>query len=332
MGDRAVVEFALALALAFVVALVAPSAALADPQPWAVGVTEAQKARAHALLDAGNRKFVERDYAAALATYREAAASWDHPAIRFNIVRCLVQLDRPLDAYDNLQRALAYGAAPLEDSVYAEALAYEKLLANQIGELLVRCEQRGARLTLDGRPLAVCPSAVVRRVAPGPHQLVGVGDSFLTQTLEVVAIGGQRREVSVALVPLSEVNAVTRRWRAWVPWVVFGAGLAGVAIGGLVEAKAASDMDAFDRSVATSCGRSGCTGPVLETLLEEKRRAELEGRIGLGMLAAGIAATGAGAAMLYLNRPRPGAPERSAPALAVVPARGGGLLSLGGRF
>lgn len=313
-------------------ALLAPPAVRAEPQPWAAGVTDAQKARAQALLDAGNRKFVERDYAAALATYREAVAIWDHPAIRFNIVRCLIQLDRPLDAYDNLKLALAYGAAPLEDAVYAEALAYEKLLANQSGELEVRCDQPGARLTLDGRPLAACPGVVTRRVAPGPHQVVGVRDGYLTKTLEVFAVGGQRRSIEVSLVPLSEVNVVTRRWRAWVPWLVFGGGLAVVGIGGLVEAKAASDMDAYDRNIATTCGRAGCTGDALDALLDQKRNAELEDRIGVGLLAAGVAATSAGAVMLYLNRPRSRYPERIAPPIAVAPARGGGVLTLGGRF
>jgi hypothetical protein len=327
MGGRVI-----AVVLALLLLLLLPRAAGAEPQPWAAGVTEAQKARAQERLDAGNRKFVERDYAAALTTYRDAAVAWDHPAIRFNIVRCLIQLDRPLEAYDNLKLALAYGAAPLEEAVYAEALTYEKLLAKQIGELEVRCEQPGAKLTLDGRPLATCPGTVTRRVAPGAHQVVGVRDGYLTHTLEVVVVGGERRSVAVALTPLSEVNVVTRRWRPWVPWLVFGGGLAVVGIGGLVEAKAASDMDAYDRNVATSCGRGGCAGDALAPLLAQKRSAELEDRIGVGMLAAGIAATSAGAVMLYLNRPRSRFPERIAPAVAVRPAPGGAVLALGGRF
>jgi hypothetical protein len=153
-------------------------------------------------------------------------------------------------------------------------------------------------------------------------------------------VGGERRSVGVALVPLSEVSVVTRRWRAWVPWLVFGGGLAVVGLGGLVQVKAASDMDAYDRNIATTCGRAGCAGDALAALLDQKRNAELENRIGIGALAAGLGATAAGAAMLYLNRPRSRYSDRIGPqagpapsvAPSVAPAAGGAVLSVGGRF
>ena len=103
-----------------------------------------KKADAKALLAAGKALFLEHKYAEPLESYKQAIAEWDHPAIRFNIVRCLIQLDRAVEASENLDAALKYGATPLEDTVYAEAIAYQKLLANQTGELEVSCEQRGA--------------------------------------------------------------------------------------------------------------------------------------------------------------------------------------------
>ena len=112
--------------------------------PWSQGVSADQKAAAHKLLEEGNAQFLEHHYADALDSYRRAVAKWDHPAIRFNIVRCLIQLDRPAEASENLEAALKYGKTPLEDAVYAEAIAYQKLLANQTGELEVSCAQAGA--------------------------------------------------------------------------------------------------------------------------------------------------------------------------------------------
>lgn len=91
-----------------------------------MGVSETKKAEAGRLLEHGNALFLDKNYTAALAKYREAVAAWDHPAIRFNIVRCLIQLDRPVEAGENLQTTLRYGAAPLEDAVYTEALAYAR--------------------------------------------------------------------------------------------------------------------------------------------------------------------------------------------------------------
>ena len=130
---------------------VVPVVAHAEEQPWAVGVTDAQKAEAQKILEEGNALFLKKDYPQALEKYKAAVAKWDHPAIRFNMVRCLIQLDRPVEASDSLALALKYGAAPLEEAVYTEALSYQKLLANQIGDLDIACVPPGAALDLSGR-------------------------------------------------------------------------------------------------------------------------------------------------------------------------------------
>ena len=117
-------------ALVVVMALVGVARA---EDPWKVGVTEKQKKDAQVLLEQGNTLFFDKKYPEALKKYEEAVATWNHPAIRFNIVRCLIQLERPVEAFDNLEGTLRYGAAPLEDAVYSEALNYQKLLANQSG-------------------------------------------------------------------------------------------------------------------------------------------------------------------------------------------------------
>src|SRR5512144_2903101 len=126
---------ALAVMAAFAVA---PGRAHAE-SPWSVGVTEEQKAKSKELLDAGNALLLDKKYVEALDKYTAAVQVWDHPAIRFNMVRCLVQLGRNLEAYEDLEKALKYGQAPLEETVYAEALAYQKLLSTQIGDIKVTC-------------------------------------------------------------------------------------------------------------------------------------------------------------------------------------------------
>lgn len=274
-------------------------------QPWAVGVDDARKASANQLLAAGNRQLVDHDYAGALATYRAALAAWDHPAIRFNIVRCLIQLDRPIEAADNLDRALAYGAAPLEEAVYTEALAYAKLLTSQIATVAVRCDQPGAQLTLDGRPLASCPAKVTRRVQPGPHQVVGTREGYVPRTIELIVVGGAARTIDVELVPLASATAERRRWRVAVPWVVFGGGLALAGLGGAIELKAGADFDAFDRAVAERCARTGCVGAQRTALDAQETTARREHMAAVAGLAVGALAAGTGAVLLYLNRAQP---------------------------
>jgi len=249
---------------------------------------------------------------------------WDHPAIRFNVVRCLIQLDRTVEAADNLKLALKYGAAPLEEAVYNEALAYEKLLANQIGDLDVTYTQPGVAVTLDGQPLLTCPGTQTRRVAPGRHQIVGSLDGFLTKSTEVKVVGGQREQVELSLVSMSAA-AIGHRWATWKPWVVLGGGLAVVGIGGLVEYQASQDMSSFDRQLALVCADTGCGPgrPIPQNVADEKQQAQRENAIAIGVMSVGLAAAAAGGALLYLNRGLPIYPS-------IEHTTGGAAVSLGG--
>ena len=305
--------------------------ARADTPPWSVGVTDAKKAEAQKFLDAGNALFLDKKYAEALEKYKSAVGAWDHPAIRFNIVRCLIQLDKPVDASDNLKLALKYGAAPLEEAVYTEALAYDKLLSNQIGDLTMTCSQPDVRVTLDGQPLGTCPAKETRRVAPGPHQVVATGKGLLTKTVEVVVIGGKAQEVPVKLDPLARAARVEHRWSQWVPWVVFGTGFAVAGIGAVLDLSAVADMDSYDRTVAQNCSVTACADddPKLAGVRDLKSSAETKSNIAVGVMIAGAATIATGAVMLYLNRGRtvyPESVEKFTP--SVTPMPGGATFTL----
>ncbi len=318
--------------LALVVTMSAPASA--QTPPWSVGVTDAQKAGAQTALEQGNALFLDKKYAEAMEKYKTAVASWDHPAIRFNIVRCLIQLDRPVEASDNLKLALKYGDAPLEEAVYTEALAYEKLLANQIATITVACTQPGVKMTLDGQALATCPAEELRRVAPGAHQLVGTKDGYLTRSIEVVVIGGKEQRVSLSLDPVEKAARIEHRWPAWVPWVVFVGGFAVTGIGGILDLAAVQEMDSFDRVVGQRCATMACTRDDLDPAdYALKESAETKSAIAVGIMIAGGATIVTGAVMLYMNRGRtvyPTSVERMTPAVSPVP--GGATLSLSGRF
>lgn len=324
------------IALAITAGLAGTAApAHADTPPWSTGVTDAKKAEAKTFLDAGNALFLDKKYAEALEQYKSAVGAWDHPAIRFNIVRCLIQLDRPVDASDNLKLALRYGAAPLEEAVFAEALAYDKLLANQIAELTVSCAQPDVRITLDGQPLASCPANETRRVSPGPHQLVGTKQGLLPKTVEVVVFGGKAQVVGVKLEPLSEAAKIEHRWTTWKPWVVFGAGFAIAGIGGVIDLTAISDMDGYDRSVTQNCAVTACVknDPRLADVAHLQTDAERTSKIATSVMILGAATVATGAVMLYLNRGRtvyPETIERITP--SVTPIDGGATVSLSGAF
>jgi len=221
------------IALVALVAFAWPQLARAE-DPWKIGVTEQQRVTAQKFLEAGNTLFLEKKYPEALKQYEAAVGAWNHPAIRFNIVRCLIQLERPAEAFDALEAALVYGAAPLEDSVYTEALAYRKLLANQIAHLDVSCTQAGTRVSIDGQiVIASCPGKASQRVKPGSHQLVGVTGGCAAalahaRTGELAPIvharihdEGDRRIVTM---PMEAIHLPTRRAGldrdpGWIPWL-----------------------------------------------------------------------------------------------------------------
>ena len=255
-------------------------------------------------------------------------------------MRCLILLDRPVEASENLALALEYGAEPLEDQVYQEALGYQKLLANQIADVEIACTEKGAKVSLDGQPLMNCPGKEKRRVAPGRHGVVAIKDGYLTKQMEIVVVGGKVEAVDIALMPLSSAAKIVHRWPGWIPWVVFGGGLAVAGVGGLIEWDANQSMADYDKRVANTCAIVGCTPEMLETegLTDLKHGAEMRDKIGISVMAIGATATVTGVVLLVMNRGQTvydNSVEKRGPAGTVVdvtPRHGGGMVSLSGRF
>jgi tetratricopeptide (TPR) repeat protein len=315
----------------------------AGAQPWAQGVTDNQKAQAQTRLEQGNALFLAQNYKEALEAYQAAVAAWDHPAIRFNIVRCLIWLDRPVEASDNLQLALKYGAEPLEEGVYTEALSYQKLLANQIGDLEVSCSLEGAKLTLDGQPFMTCPGTQKRRVAPGTHGIVAAKDGFLTKEVQIIVVGGKAEAVEIDLVPLDKAAKVVHRWPTWIPWVVFGSGLAVSGVGALIQFDAVDRMNRYDQRVQRECVVTGCNvsnpsedeAALANELNGLRESAEFRNKLAIGVITVGAAGAMVGTVMLYMNRGRTVYEEPSkatGPTVRFSPSSDGGIVTLSGRF
>jgi hypothetical protein len=313
-----------------------PSPSPAQPlPPWVAGVTAEHKAAAQQHLDAGNALYLERKYAEALEEYKQALAAWNHPAIHFNMVRCLIFLERLLEASDELKLALQYGAAPFDETIYGEALAYAKLLASEIGEVEISCGQGGVQLTMDGQPLVACPGKESRRVMPGRHQIVGKKDGYVPRAVEIVVLGGKHEHETIALDPLSKVARIEHPWPTWIPWTVAGGGLVLAGLGELVHVKASSDMSAYANMVSRDCP-DGCPTRMVDHSLQSN--AKVENAIAITTISIGAAAIATGSVMLYLNRGHTvydvgnESPTPRAARIDVVPLRSGGAVSVSGRF
>ena len=308
--------------------LAATPVAAAETKPWAQGVPEAQQDKANAIFEEGNQLFAEQAHAPALEKYRAAVALWDHPLIRFNTAVTLIRLDRPLEAADELEKALRFGDAPFKKDLYQQALDYQALLKGRVGYVEASCDQQGAAVLLDGKPWFTCPGTQKIRVMAGEHAVVGSLSNYLTSSQRIVVTGGATVQEKVKLVPLDSAVILKYPYRRWIPYAITGTGAA-IGLAGLgVWLAGRSQMNDFEDNFARDCPM-GCMKNLSDKpLLRDLRdSAELKGTIGVSMMIAGGAVTVGGIVMAILNRP-----ERILPKVEVAPTSGGATASARWRF
>jgi hypothetical protein len=309
----------------------APQAPLSAPpngdvRPWAIGVSDADQRIARELYAEGNSEFTESRFAQALAKYKEAIRHWDHPAIRFNMAVCLINLDQPVEAKDNLERSLAYRAAPLDNEMYAQGLAYRKLLDAQLLHVKATCSEPGAVVTLNGKYLFTAPGSAEQYLPPGEHQLAAIKPGFRTAFATFTGVPGRRMVHD--LKPDPELGPP--RWRYWKH--VLGAGAVLGSAGALSYLWARHTFQAYDDEIARRCPR-GCDAETVRgfTDLEDKLDgARTRQNVAFALFSAGGAAVVTGVLGLILDQPRPRPEARRA--VAVVAASEGAAVMLGWSF
>lgn len=164
----------------------APAPSAGNARSWAEGVSESEQAVAFEFYSAGNREFVEMRYSQALAKYREAIRHWDHPAIRFNMAICLINLDQIVEARDNLERSLAHGVAALGADAHAQALTQRMLLDGKLARLTLDCPEPDEEVMIDGKLVFKGPGTVEQFLLPGEHQVVATKPGFLPASRKIV--------------------------------------------------------------------------------------------------------------------------------------------------
>ena len=201
--------------------------------PWATGVAKDKQTQANALFAEANQLFAQQAHAPALEKYKAAIALWDHPLIRFNMAVTLIRLDRILDAADDLDSALRFGAS----AVLARALPAGARLpeAGRGPRRLDRATLRRSRrrtVLLDGKPWFECPGTQKQRVLAGEHV-----DRRREEGLHDRLARGRRARAAPpattsCAVPLDAVVKLEYPSPRWMPWTVAGCGRA-IALGGL---------------------------------------------------------------------------------------------------
>jgi hypothetical protein len=280
--------------------------ALADVEkPWAIGVTPAAQKAALDLYQDGNTYFDQAQYKDALAKYDLALKSWDHPQIHYNAAVCLINLDRPVEAYDHLLAAMRFGAAPLGKDMFAQGQSYEKSPAARVAELEVSCSEAGAIVTLDGKPLFTAPGARKQHVLVGDHQIVAEKPRFQTETKRVHLLAGSSQAVPIVLERVAAQRALHRPMPRWVPWTVLGTGALVALVGIPSYVSARDDYVAYDKAVQAAFDMRNGGEPMLSSADAAKLpRADREAMHAYVLWGAGGAIAATGFVLVLLNAPR----------------------------
>ena len=221
--------------------------ASADDKPWAKDVPQEKQDKAFALYEEANKLFADGEYKRALDKYEAAIGQWDHPSIRYNLAVCLINLDRPVDAYQNLTQALRYGEAPLGQDLYNEGLNYQKLLSKQVAEVEVATKDPDARVSLDGKPLTLVGGHAQAMVAVNEsHEVIASKPGYQTMRRPLDKLpAGQKTTIEIKLQQLE-----SGRWK---PWAVIAGGAVVAGAGAYVYGLARSNISDYEKAVETKC-------------------------------------------------------------------------------
>jgi tetratricopeptide (TPR) repeat protein len=311
-----------------------PGPAWADtrPEPWHHGVSERRKQKARALFSDGGALFEQLLLREALARYEAALSHWEHPQIRLYLARVQQKLGRPLDAYEHLRQAMRWGPDALEpqDADDAERMT-RALLETELAAIIVRCDEPGAEVSLDGTPWFVGPGVERTLIRPGEHVVRAAKPAHVPVLERVTVVAGTQAALALAL--SQDASPARRRWSVWTPWTLVASG----AVAGLAGAGLRSESHIhFERAEQDYQQRCGDDPECRASRSSLHDRARWEERLALGAFAAGGVLAASGLVMVWLNRPRSAhsAPGDGAPGteVEIVPMVVDGATGVSARF
>ena len=273
-------------------------------KPWNRGVSLERRKAARALFLQGNQLIKEPFFARAAARYREALQLWPHPAFHYNLAIAQINLNQRIAAFESLERAMAYGVAPLGEHKYRQALEYRKILEDQLARIVISCDEPGAEVTVDGARVLTGPGQKEVMVMPGARQLVATKPEYLTRSESIVVGPGEQQQIDITPLPIGRL-AESRRWPAWKPWSLVGSGAVLSATGALLHWRAQRGFRSFDEQFDRNCVATGCPDASIAASLDGQlvtaRWQQRSAYIAYGL---GGTAVAVGSILTYLNRAR----------------------------
>ena len=276
--------------------------------PWDRGVTVEQMQAAAAVFDEANAQLDASLPAKAAEKYNEALKLWPHPMIHYNLALALIDLKRPVEVAEHLEKAIAYGAEGLNNQ--PEKLDQAKRLLeftlDQLATVEVSCQKDGAKVSVDGQHVFTVEKGKLNlhrwRVEAGQHTFVAKKPGHPVVVRTPFVYPGEALLVELKLYTAEELTRYRRRWDlTWVPWVMLGGGVMVGAAGGALQLSAYSSYRKFEQDLRF-CIRNGqpCREEEINRL--SLKKGDTMRTFGIaGYSIAGVAIL-ASSALLYLNR------------------------------
>lgn len=251
----------------------------------------------------GNEHLNNGLFPQAVQKYREALSHWDHPAIHYNLALALINLDQPIEVFDELNKAIAYGEEPLEKDKYDHAKDYLKLVEGQLADIEVSCDKPGAKVSVDGKEVFTAPGTYAAKVRVGKHTFYADKQGYNARITAPFVGPGEKFRIELKLYTAEELTRYRRKWNStWVPYTVMGAGAVVGILGGILEISAQSSYDAYNTKVAACrTDTAGCptNTPGINSDRDSGDTKRVLGYVGYGVAGAAIAT---GVVLAYLNR------------------------------
>ncbi|KFE68238.1 hypothetical protein [Hyalangium minutum] len=292
----------LGIALALLLSALPATAQQPGPVPsltrepaWAKNVSLEQQQAAVGPFEQGNTMLKESLFIEAAKKYRESLQHWDHPATSYNLALAMMNLDKPDEVYALMNVSIAHGQAPLGPDRYQHAQKYIERMEHDYARMTLLCRtDTSVTLKSEIQHLPVSCQRFERLLRPGPYLLSATHDGYQLPDLKLDVEPGQKLGYRLEI-------EEQRRWAAWKPWAVMGAGAA-LAVGGrLIHMKARDDLRAFDARV----DELGGWMPPDPQVVDARPRAKTLQRVAAVSYAVGGAAVFTGVALLYVNRLQP---------------------------
>jgi hypothetical protein len=244
-----------------------------------------------------------------VARYREALRCWDHPAIHYNLALALINLDQPIEVFDQLNEAIKYGSDPVGQDKFDHAKEYLKLVAGQLADVEVSCDKPGAKVALDGKEVFVAPGSHKAKVRVGKHTFYGEKQGYNARVTAPFIGSGETFRIELKLYTADELTRYNRKWNTtWMPYAVIGGGALVGIVGGLFELSARSSYNDYNAGVARcNTATAGCdpSKPENANLVDMRSSGDTKrtiGYVGYGIAGAAIAT---GTVLAILNRRQP---------------------------